>query len=84
MLLDFFEAHPERFVKGTPKPPEIPSAAWINPPATKTTPQIGAQATSEAFDDLQVPLICNVYGDPVLCGASVIKCWWLPRNPLVC
>ena len=18
------------------------------------------------------------------CGASAIKCWWLPRNPLVC
>ncbi len=70
MLLDFFEAHPERFVKGTPKPPEIPSAAWINPPATKTTPQIGAQATSEAFDDLQVPLICNVYGDPVVSDSA--------------
>ena len=20
----------------------------------------------------------------VLCGASAIKCWWLPRSPLVC
>ena len=20
----------------------------------------------------------------ILRGASVIKCWWLPRNPLVC
>ncbi len=57
VLLDFFEA-------------EIPSAAWINPPATKTTPQIGAQATSEAFDDLQVPLICNVYGDPVVSDSA--------------
>ena len=42
VLLDFFGAHPERFVKGTPKPPEIPSAAWINPPTTKTTHQMGA------------------------------------------
>jgi putative transposase len=27
-----YEAHPERFVKGPPKPPELPSAVWINPP----------------------------------------------------
>ncbi len=66
VLLDFFGAHPERFVKGTPKPPEIPSAAWINPPTTKTTHQMGAQATSETSDDLQVPLICTIYGDPVV------------------
>ena len=31
--------------------------------ATKTTHQIGAQAVSEASDDLQVPLICNIYGE---------------------
>ena len=72
VLLDFFGAHPERFVKGTPKPPEIPSAAWINPPTTKTTHQMGAQATSETSDDLQVPLICTIYGDPVLCQNSAL------------
>jgi putative transposase len=66
VLLDFFEAHPERFVKGTPKPPEIPSAAWINPPTTKTTHQIPSQATFEASGNLQVPLICNIYGDPIV------------------
>ena len=49
VLLDFFGAHSERFVNGAPKPPEIPSAAWINPPTTKTTHQIGAQAVSEAL-----------------------------------
>lgn len=27
-----FQAHPERFSKGRPKPPALPSAAWINPP----------------------------------------------------
>ena len=27
-----FAAHPERFVLGRPEPPEVPSAAWINPP----------------------------------------------------
>ena len=70
VLLDFFGAHPERFVNGAPKPPEIPSAAWINPPTTKTTHQIGAQAVSEASDDLQVLLICNIYGEPVVSNSA--------------
>ena len=25
-------AHPERFVRQTPRPPQLPTAAWINPP----------------------------------------------------
>lgn len=25
--------HPERFAKGLPQPPDLPSAVWINPPA---------------------------------------------------
>lgn len=27
-----FQAHPERFPKGRPKPPALPGPAWINPP----------------------------------------------------
>lgn len=27
-----YEAHPERFVKGLPTPPQLPKAVWINPP----------------------------------------------------
>jgi putative transposase len=27
-----YTAHPERFVKGPPQPPALPSAVWINPP----------------------------------------------------
>ena len=27
-----YAAHPERFVKGLPMPPELPTAVWINPP----------------------------------------------------
>jgi len=30
-----YAARPERFVKGTPKPPTLPTAAWINKPNTK-------------------------------------------------
>jgi len=28
--------HPERFVRGIPKPSSLPEAVWINPPATST------------------------------------------------
>lgn len=27
-----YAANPERFVRGKPKPPELPTAAWINRP----------------------------------------------------
>ena len=30
-----FAARPERFVRGTPRPPALPTAAWINKPETK-------------------------------------------------
>ena len=32
--------HPERFVRGIPKPRPLPEAVWINPPATTTTGDI--------------------------------------------
>jgi putative transposase len=32
-LQSAYAAHPERFVNGVPKPPELPSAVWINPPS---------------------------------------------------
>jgi putative transposase len=32
ILQEAYEAHPERFVKGTPKPLALPAAVWINPP----------------------------------------------------
>ncbi len=28
-----YQAHPERFVRGEPRPGELPAAVWINPPA---------------------------------------------------
>ena len=30
-----YAATPERFVRGLPQPPELPAAAWINPPTTQ-------------------------------------------------
>ncbi len=34
VLADAYAAHPERFVRGLPQPPKLPTAAWINPPTT--------------------------------------------------
>jgi len=38
VLDDAYTAHPERFVRGRPQPPELPAAVWINPPKTKEAP----------------------------------------------
>ena len=31
--------HPDRFVRGTPKPQPLPNEVWINPPAAAATPR---------------------------------------------
>ncbi len=33
-----YAEHPERFVHRAPRPPELPSAVWINPPVEKEVP----------------------------------------------
>jgi putative transposase len=37
-LQNAFEAHPERFPNGPPKPPRLPTKVWINPPRPSETP----------------------------------------------
>jgi putative transposase len=44
-LLAAYRSHPERFVHRPPQPPELPRAAWINPPAEKTTPEDRSEST---------------------------------------
>lgn len=34
VLAAAYAANPERFVRGVPRPPEVPTAAWINKPST--------------------------------------------------
>ena len=41
-----FQAHPNRFKHIAPQPPEVPLAAWINPPARKKTEPTKSQATT--------------------------------------
>ena len=35
VLAAAFEAHPERFVRGLPRPPAVPTEVWINKPASR-------------------------------------------------
>jgi len=46
VLADAFAAHPERFPHGPPKPPQLPTEAWINQPPDTTivaspNPEVG-------------------------------------------
>ena len=56
ILLEAQQAHPERFVRGTPQPPVLPPQAWINPPLEKTTLHDAAQALSRRRPYLGYPL----------------------------
>ena len=55
VLLEAHQAHPERFVRGTPQPPVLPLQVWINPPPEKTTLQDAAGATLAAWPIPGVP-----------------------------
>ncbi len=52
-----YHAHPERFVRGQPTPPALPTAVWINPPATTTTTQPSHLFAEEAA--LTQPILSN-------------------------
>jgi putative transposase len=39
VLLAAYTAHPERFVRGVPTPPELPKEVWINQPTSSATPE---------------------------------------------
>lgn len=45
VLEEAYRAHPERFVRGTPRPIPLPQAVWINPPPVTEAP---SQKASEA------------------------------------
>lgn len=53
VLLAAQEAHPERFVRGTPKPPVLPRAVWINPPSDS---ELAMEQFSVMRDHVQVGL----------------------------
>ena len=55
-LLAAHRAHPERFVRGKPQPPVLPSQAWINPPPEKNTREDRVGATFSGWSIPGVPL----------------------------
>ncbi len=44
--------HPERFVRGTPRVPEVPRAVWINPPQRVAEHETDGSSTGQVIDDL--------------------------------
>jgi putative transposase len=49
VLQQAYTAHPERFVKGAPKLPQLPTAVWINPPKQGAEPRSAAKERSLAL-----------------------------------
>jgi len=78
VLAAAYSAHPERFVRGTPEPADLPQAVWINPPKKKTPFQIAPQSTIVTSDDLRVDWISptNDLSDSrtVITSTSVSQC----------
>ena len=61
-----FDAHPERFVHGPPRPETLPHAVWINPPANTTAQEAPGPTIVTPNDPqhggIRVPHL--VIGDP--------------------
>jgi putative transposase len=65
-LLRAYERHPERFVRKRPQPPILPEAAWINPPAKKTTSLDAPGSTITTTDDTWAPPVLTLDASPAL------------------
>jgi putative transposase len=53
VLAQAYGQHPERFVRGLPQPPALPTAAWINkPPIASTVLASGAVGETDALSSL--------------------------------
>ena len=54
VLAAAYGAHPERFVNGPPRPADLPTAVWINPPVKKPTREDAPGTTIVVSDDQRV------------------------------
>jgi hypothetical protein len=52
VLAQAYAAHPERFVRGLPRPPALPREVWINRPPVAPVAPIGAAEGAAAQTDL--------------------------------
>lgn len=64
-----YDAHPERFVQGSPSREILPHAVWINPP-TNTTGQDAPGTTIVTPAD---PQHVGLAGPPLVIGATSIS-----------
>ena len=71
-LLAAFNNHPERFVRGTPRPPTVPEAAWINKPRTDSS----SSESRVLEEESQIPgmLRYGSTGDRRSSGISEVVC----------
>ena len=85
VLTAAYEAHPERFVNGPPRPADLPTAVWINPPIRKPTAQDAPGAANAKPDDLQhgriidaslrsTTLVIDRGAAPLINSTSVSQC----------
>jgi len=65
-----YAAHPERFVKGLPKPPQVPEAVWINPPL----PASSLAAAETATQTEAIPALTGE-SSGAQAGSRVGGCW---------
>ena len=61
VLAAAYGAHPERFVNGPPRPADLPTAVWINPPVKKPARQDAPGTTTVRSDDQPVARIQDEY-----------------------
>ena len=54
VLTAAYAAHPERFVNGPPRPADLPTAVWINPPVNKPARQDASGTAIVLSDDQRV------------------------------
>ena len=57
VLAAAYVAHPERFVNGPPRPADLPTAVWINPPVKNSARQDAPGTTIVLSDDQRVARI---------------------------
>jgi putative transposase len=50
-----YQAHPERFVKGAPIPPQLPEKVWINPPKSHSRDELDLSPVTPAIPVLIEP-----------------------------
>jgi len=57
VLAAAYVAHPDRFVNGPPRPADLPTAVWINPPVKNPARQDAPGTTIVLSDDQRVARI---------------------------